>query len=39
MQLVALKDGVAYTVIASHLDGTPFEQTRGEFRTMLLSFI
>jgi hypothetical protein len=38
MQLVSIKDGVAYTLITSHLDGTPFEAVRQEFREMLLSF-
>lgn len=38
MQLVVIKDGIAYTVIASHLDGASFERVRGEFRSMLLSF-
>jgi hypothetical protein len=38
MQLVTLKDGCAYTLIASHLDGAPFEAARAEFRNMLLSF-
>ena len=38
MQLVILKDDCAYTLIASHLDGAPFEAVRAEFREMLLSF-
>lgn len=39
MQLVTIKEGVAYTIITSHLDGAPFDAAREEFRTMLLSFI
>jgi hypothetical protein len=38
MQLVCIKGGVAHTVIASHLDGIPFESARKEFRAMLTSF-
>lgn len=38
MQLMSIKEGIAYTVIASHLDGAPFEAVRDEFRKMLLSF-
>ncbi len=38
MQLVFIKDGVAFTAIASHLDGAPFERVRAEFRRMLLSY-
>ena len=38
MQLICIKDGLAYTIIASHLDGAPFESAREEFRGMLLSF-
>lgn len=38
MQLVCIKDGVAHTVIASHLDGASFDSARAEFRKMLLSF-
>ena len=38
MQLVFIKHGVAYAAIASHLDGEPFEQSRSEFRTLLLSY-
>ncbi len=38
MQLVAIKNGLAHTLIASHLDGHPFEQMRGQFREILLSF-
>jgi hypothetical protein len=37
MQIVVLIDGVAHTVIASHLDGAPFESARAEFRSMLTS--
>jgi hypothetical protein len=39
MQLVCIRDGVAYTVIASHLDGASFEGARTSFRSMLLSFV
>ncbi len=38
MQLVFIKGNVAYTAIASHLDGASFESARAEFRTMLLSY-
>ena len=38
MQLVFIKDGVAFTAIASHLDGPSFENARAEFRSMLLSY-
>lgn len=38
MQLVVIKNSVAHTTIASHLDGASFERARDEFRTMLLSF-
>jgi hypothetical protein len=38
MQLVTLKSGIAFTMIASHLDGPPFERVRREFRDLLLSF-
>jgi hypothetical protein len=38
MQLVTIKDGCAHTLIASHLDGAPFEAVRDEFRGILLSF-
>src|SRR5262245_31403878 len=34
MQLAVIKDGVAHTLIASHLDGAPFEAVRSEFRKM-----
>ena len=38
MQLVFIKEGIAFTAIASHLDGPPFENAREEFRSMLLSY-
>jgi hypothetical protein len=38
MQLVCIKQGVAYTLIASNLEGEPFERARDEFQRMLLSF-
>ena len=38
MQLVAIKNGIAHTLILSHLDGEPFESARVEFRQILLSF-
>lgn len=38
MELITIKEGVAYTVIASQLDGEPFRQSRETFRRMLLSF-
>jgi hypothetical protein len=37
MQMVVIIDHVAHTVIASHLDGVPFENARAEFRAMLTS--
>jgi hypothetical protein len=39
MQLVSIKDSVAYTIIASHLDGEAYESVREEFRNMLFSFL
>lgn len=38
LQLVSIKQGVAYTLIASHLDGVPFKGARDTFKAMLLSF-
>ena len=38
MQLLVVKDGIAHSLIASHLDGAPFEAARDQFRRMLLSF-
>lgn len=38
MQLACIKEGVAHTIIASHLDGAAFEGARKSFREMLLSF-
>ncbi len=38
MQLVVIKNGIAHTTIASHLDGASFERARKEFRAMLVSF-
>jgi hypothetical protein len=38
MQLIVIKEGIAHVVIASHLDGVPFETARAEFRHMLTSF-
>ncbi len=38
LQLVSIKGGVAYTLIASHLDGVPYSGSRQTFREMLLSF-
>lgn len=38
MQLVCIKEGIAYTLIASDLDGERFEAVRQEFEEMLLSF-
>lgn len=37
MQLVVIIDRTAHTVIASHLDGAPFESARTEFRQLLTS--
>lgn len=38
MQLVYIRDGIAHTAIASHLDGPSFERAREEFEAMLTSF-
>ena len=38
MQLVSIKGGVAHTLIASHLDGAPFDVAKASFREMLTSF-
>jgi hypothetical protein len=38
MQLVCIKQGVAHTLIVSHLEGEPFDRARDEFEKMLLSF-
>lgn len=38
MQLVCIKGDIAYTLIASHLDGERFKAARQEFEEMLLSF-
>jgi hypothetical protein len=38
MQLVTIKDRVAYTLIASHLYGPLYDQAREHFRLLLLSF-
>jgi len=38
MQLVSIRGGVAYTLIASHLDGNSFMGVRDNFKSMLLSF-
>ncbi|MGH2396914.1 MAG: hypothetical protein ACRDFW_07985 [bacterium] len=38
LQLVSIKNGVAFTIIASHLRGQPFKKARGEFLNMLMSF-
>lgn len=38
LQLVFIKDRVAFTAIASHKDGPAFEAARPELRKMLLSF-
>jgi hypothetical protein len=37
LQLVAIRNRVAYTVIATELDGKSYDQSRDEFRAMLLS--
>jgi hypothetical protein len=37
MQLVVISREIAHTVIASHLDGAPFESARAEFRKLLTS--
>lgn len=38
MQLVTIKQHVAYTLIATHKDGESFEEAREDFKRMLLSF-
>lgn len=38
MQLVTIKNGSAHTLIASQLDGDPFERMRDQFCDILLSF-
>ena len=38
VQLMTIKDNVAFTLIASHLDGEPFDDARQEFRKILESF-
>lgn len=38
IQLVCIKNGVAHTIIASHLAGAQFEGARAEFEAMLNSF-
>lgn len=38
LQLVFIKEGVAFTAIASHKDGPSFEAARPELMEMLLSF-
>jgi hypothetical protein len=38
MQLVCIKDGIAFTLIVSDLDGERFDSARQEFKEMLLSF-
>jgi len=37
MQLIAIKQSLAITIIASHLEGQPFENARQQFRTILES--
>lgn len=38
MQLVTMKNGVAFVLIASHLDGASFDKARESFEKILLSF-
>jgi hypothetical protein len=38
IQLMSIKDGTAFTVIASQLDGEPYQRVRDTFRKILLSF-
>lgn len=38
MQLITIKDRIAHTLIASHLEGPSFERARDQFRAILLSF-
>ena len=37
LQVVSIINNVAHTLIASHLDGVPFEGARAEFKSMLSS--
>jgi hypothetical protein len=37
LQLVHIKEGVAYTLIATHLDGQPYDRAKARFRAALLS--
>jgi hypothetical protein len=37
LQLVSVKDGLAYTLIGSHLEGTLFKTAREELLSILLS--
>jgi hypothetical protein len=39
LQLVTIKDRIAYTLIASALDGPSYDRVRDGFRHMLLSFV
>lgn len=38
LQLVSIKDGVAHTLIASNMDGLPYDRTKAAFWSMLTSF-
>ena len=39
LQLVAIKNGVAHTLIASNLDGPTYDKCKAQFRQMLTSFM
>ncbi|HJL40878.1 MAG TPA: hypothetical protein RMG48_06205 [Myxococcales bacterium LLY-WYZ-16_1] len=38
LQLCVVRDGISHLVVASHLDGAPFDRRRDEFTRVLLSF-
>lgn len=38
MQMVTIRQGIAHTLIASNLDGMPYEKTKAGFREILTSF-
>lgn len=38
LQLVAIKAGVAHTLICSHLDGPSYDRSKAAFKKMLVSF-
>jgi hypothetical protein len=38
LQLVSIKNSIAYTLIATHLDGATYDKNKAKFRAMLVSF-